>query len=461
MKPVVAIVGRPNAGKSTLFNRITETRDALVDSTPGVTRDRRYGSATFRDVGFTLIDTGGFYSSASDIFADKTRSQIRYAMEDADAIIALFDGTQGVSPHDHDIMEMLRGASCPVIYAVNKMDNLRREEAISDFYAFGIDEVWPVSAEHGHGVYELLEKLVALLPASEAEEAVEPIRMAIVGRPNVGKSSLINRITGEERVIVSDIPGTTRDAIDTLVTVNDRPYRIVDTAGIRRRGRVDEKLEKYAVIKAMDAIARCDIALVMIDAADGIVEQDIKIAGYAHEKGRASIFLLNKWDLVEKDEGTFRQYKDDLNHAASYMSYAPFLTLSAKTGRRVPKIFDAVEDVYKQFSFRCATGPLNRIIMDATERTEPSLFRGRRLKFYYATQVSTKPPTFVCFVNYPEGVHFSYQRYLVNRIREALKLDKVPVRLVFRKREGSSNRPAKGKLRPKKTGRKPVKKRGR
>ena len=460
MKPVVAIVGRPNAGKSTLFNRLTKTRDALVDSAPGVTRDRHYGQASFNDVDFTVIDTGGFYFSDSDRFVQKTHDQVRYAIADADAIIALFDGAQGVSPYDHDIMELLRTTSKPVIFTANKMDHIKREESLADFYAFGIDEVLPISAEHGHGIYELMEKVVAVLPETGAEEISEPIRVAIVGRPNVGKSSLINRISGEDRMIVSEVPGTTRDAIDTMVEVNHRRYRIVDTAGIRKKSRVSERLEKYAVVKAMDAIERCDIALIMIDAADGIVEQDIKIAGYAYEKGRACIFLLNKWDLVEKDDNTFKQYKEELKTHASYMHYTPFLTISALTGRRVPKIFETIEAVYEQFTHRIATGPLNRIIQDATSQTEPSLHRGRRLKFFYATQIAEKPPTIACYVNYPEGVHFSYQRYLVNRLRESMGLDKVPIRLFLRKRGGEATHPRRKKKLSQKTGKKRDKRHG-
>ncbi len=460
MKPVVAIVGRPNAGKSTLFNRLTRTRDALVDSVAGVTRDRHYGSASFNNVDFTVIDTGGFYFSDSDQFVQKTHDQVRYAITDADAIIALFDGAQGISPHDHDIVDLLRTTTKPVFFAVNKMDHIKREDSLADFYSFGIEEVFPVSAEHGHGIYELLEKVVGALPQSAPEENGEAIRLAIIGRPNVGKSSLVNRILGEERVIVSEVPGTTRDAIDTRVEVNGQKYLLIDTAGIRRKAKVHEKLEKYAVVKAMDAIARCDVALILIDAADGIVEQDIKIAGYAYEKGRACIFLLNKWDLVEKGDHTFKKYKEDLQYQASYMSYAPFLTISALTGRRVPKIFEAIETVYTQFSHQSATGPLNRIIQNATEQTEPSMFRGRRLKFFYATQIATKPPTFVCFVNYPEGVHFSYQRYLVNRIRESLGLDKVPIRLFLRKRGGEATHPRRKKKHLTKPGKKQEKRQG-
>lgn len=456
MKPIVAIVGRPNAGKSTLFNRLTKTRDAIVDSTPGVTRDRHYGSANFNGVDFTVIDTGGFYFADVDPFMQKTHDQVRLAIEDADVIIALFDGTQGPSPYDHDIMDLLRTTARPVVFAVNKIDHVKREENLQEFYAFGIDTLFPVAAEHGHGIYELLEEVVGLLPESAAEAATEPVRLAIVGRPNVGKSSLINQITGQERAIVSDTPGTTRDAIDTHVEISGKPYLLIDTAGIRRRGRVSQKLEKYAVVKSMEAISRCDIALIMIDSADGIVEQDIRIAGYAYEKGRACIFLLNKWDLVEKDDHVFKKYKDDLRAEAAYMAYAPFLTISASTGKRVPKIFEVVDAVYEQFSTRVSTGPLNRIFSDATEQNEPSMFRGRRLKFFYATQISTKPPTFVCFVNYPEGVHFSYQRYLVNRLRDALGFDKVPIRLFFRKRGGDASRLSQ-RVKPSK---KPLKRKG-
>lgn len=433
MKPVVAIVGRPNAGKSTFFNRLTRSKDALVDDVPGVTRDRHYGSVSWNGIDFTVIDTGGFYFADADAFSEKTHAQVRFAVADADAIIVLFDGAQGVSPYDRDMVELLRTVTVPVFFTVNKIDTDAREPNLYEFYSLGIEALYSISAEHGHGIMELLDRVTEVLPATAAEPAAEPIRLGIIGRPNVGKSSLVNRITGEERAIVSDVPGTTRDAIDTPFEINGRSYILIDTAGIRRKSKVNEKLEKFAIIKALDTLARCDIALIMIDADAGITEQDIRIAGYAFEKGRACIFLLNKWDLVEKDDKTFTRYKENLRDEAKYLNFAPILTISAKTGRRIPKIFEIVETVFDQYARRIGTGPLNRIITEATEQTEPSMFRGRRLKFYYTTQTGTRPPTFVCFVNYPEGVHFSYQRYLINQIREATGLDSVPVRLLLRK----------------------------
>ncbi|MGM0452292.1 MAG: ribosome biogenesis GTPase Der [Thermodesulfobacteriota bacterium] len=446
MKPVIAIVGRPNAGKSTFFNRITRSKDALVDDFAGVTRDRHYGSVTWDDVACSVIDTGGFYFSDKGEFSQKTHGQVRCAIEDADAIIVLFDGAQGVTPFDRDMVELLRSAEVPVYYTVNKIDNAGREENIYDFYNLGIETIYSISAEHNLGINTLMDNVVAAFPAGKSDAAPdEPIRVGIVGRPNVGKSSLINRILGEERVIVSEVPGTTRDAIDTPCEVNGRNYLLIDTAGIRRKARVKHKLEKYAVIKAIDSLDRCDVALIVIDAADGLSEQDVKIAGYAYEKGCACIFLLNKWDLVEKNDKTFAAYKDSIRHEAKYLHFAPLLTISAKTGRRVPKIFEFIDAVYRQYTHRVATGPLNRIVTAATEQTEPPLFRGRRLKFFYATQTGVKPPTFVCFVNHPEGVHFSYRRYLVNQLRAATGIDLVPIRLYLRKRSEAENRPRRPK----------------
>lgn len=441
MKPIIAIVGRPNAGKSTLFNKMTRTRDAIVDNFPGVTRDRHYGSMNWNEREFTVIDTGGFYFSDTDEFSEKTHEQVGYAIADADAIIVLFDGTQGVSPFDRDMVELLRGIDRPVFYAVNKMDTDRREDLIYDFFSMGIDPIYSISAEHGHGVGDLLDRITEKLPESTGEPDTEPIRVAIVGRPNVGKSSLVNRILGEERVMVSDIPGTTRDAIDTPFTFNGRSYLLIDTAGIRRKAKVSRKLEKFAIIKALDSLERCDIALIMIDAAEGLSEQDIRIAGYAFERGCACIFLFNKWDLVEKEDGTLKSIKENLRDQAKFLNFAPMLTVSAKTGRRIPKIFEFIDTVYAQYTSRIGTGPLNRIFADATGHTEPPMFHGRRLKFFYAAQTGTKPPTFVCFVNSPEGVHFSYQRYLINRVREATGLDMVPIRLLLRKRSGAEDRP--------------------
>jgi GTP-binding protein len=440
MKPVVAIVGRPNAGKSTLFNRITRTKDALVDDSPGVTRDRHYGSATWNDVDFSLIDTGGFSSDDGDFFSSLSRDQVHQALSDSDAIILLFDGKSGFSPFDSELMDIIRTLSCPVFYTVNKIDGYEKEVNLNDFYALGIASLYPVSAEHGYGVPDLLDSLVSSLPVSPAEESQGAIKISVIGRPNVGKSSLINQILGENRVIVSEVAGTTRDSIDTECNVNGISYLLIDTAGIRRKKQVYEKIEKISIIKALRSIERCDIALIVIDAHDGITEQDIKIAGYAYERGCGCIFLLNKWDIVEKDHKTLNRFVEKLRMEAKFLGFTPAMPVSALTGKRVPQIFDLVNTVYEQFTTRIATAPLNKIFERSTNRTEPSLYRGRRLKFFYATQISDKPPTFISFVNFPEGIHFSYQRYLINQIRQATGLDKTPVRLFFRKRDESLKR---------------------
>jgi GTP-binding protein len=438
MKPIVAIVGRPNVGKSTLFNRITRTKDALVDDHPGVTRDRHYAEAVWDEREFILIDTGGY--AGSDALAGRIREQVARAIADADAVIFLLDGKYGLLPLDRDILDLLRPLPKPVFYAVNKIDGAEQEIRIAEFYRLGIDTLYPVSAEHGYGLSELLQDLAAALPKTENGPAGDPseatIRLAVVGRPNVGKSSLINRILGEERVLVSELPGTTRDAIDTFCRVRGRPYLLIDTAGIRRKGRVSDKLEKFSIIKALRSLDRCDVALIVLDAAEGITEQDITVAGYAFERGCGCVLLLNKWDLVEKDNRTLRRYADNLKDQAKFLQFAPVQTVSALTGLRVVKMFEQVNAVYQQYTERIGTGVLNRIIEAAVERTPPALHRGRRIKIYYATQVSTRPPTFLCFVNYPEAVHFSYQRYLVNRIREETGLNLTPIRLFFRKREG-------------------------
>ncbi|MDA3898673.1 MAG: ribosome biogenesis GTPase Der [Desulfobacteraceae bacterium] len=440
MRPVVAIVGRPNAGKSTFFNRITRTKDALVDNFPGVTRDRHYGTCTWNDIEFSVIDTGGFSTGDDDNFSSLSRDQVHQAISDSDAVILLLDGKGGVSPFDTELIKILRDLSCPVFYAVNKIDSYEKEDNINEFYSLGIDTFYPVSAEHGYGIPDFLDTLVSTFPASVTEEDTDTIKIAIIGRPNVGKSSLTNRLLGENRVIVSDIPGTTRDSIDTACEFNGRQYLLIDTAGIRRKKQVSEKIEKISIIKALQSIERCDIALILIDAHEGVTDQDVKIAGYAFERGCGCIFLLNKWDLVEKDDKTLKRFTENLRMAAKFLSFTPVLTLSALTGKRVPKIFDVVNKVYDQYTTRISTGPLNKIFERATSRTEPSMFQGRRIKFFYATQITTKPPTFVSFVNVPDGIHFSYQRYLINQIREGSGLDQTPVRLFFRKRHETSNR---------------------
>ena len=442
MKPIVAIIGRPNVGKSTLFNRITRTKDALVDDFPGVTRDRHYGDATWNNIDFTLVDTGGF--TEGDDFADQIRYQVRQAIDDADVILLLLDGREGVSPFDRDILDLLRSVEKPIFYAVNKIDGVEQEIYLSDFYQLGLEKLYPVSAEHRYGLTDLLDELSGALSASAAgaaqKQAEDRIKIAVVGRPNVGKSSLINRILGQDRLLVSDIPGTTRDAIDSICTMNGKSYLLVDTAGIRRKGKVSRKLEKFSIIKALRSLDRCDVALMVIDASEGITDQDISIAGYAYDRGCGCIMLLNKWDLVEKDSNTVKDYYERLHDQAKFLGFAPAMTISALTGQRVTKIFKLVDEVYEQYTRRISTGRLNRILEKAIEKNTPSLHRGKRIKFYYAAQISTRPPTIVCFVNYPRAVHFSYKRYLLNQLREDSGLGKTPIRLLFRQREGKHAR---------------------
>jgi GTP-binding protein len=438
MKPIVAIVGRPNVGKSTLFNRITRTKDALVDNFPGVTRDRHYADARWNDVEFTLVDTGGF--TTGDDFADEIRFQVHQAIADADIIILLLDGKEGMSPFDREIVDNLRSVDKPIFYAVNKIDGAEQEVSLADFYQLGLKTLYPLSAEHRYGVSDLLDDVVdaqtgfVTKPIEGHRRGI--IRLAVVGRPNVGKSSLINRILGEKRLLVSDIPGTTRDAIDSAWEMNGRSYRLIDTAGIRRKGKVHRKLEKYSIIKALRSLDRCDVALIVMDAAEGVTDQDISVAGYAFERGCGCILLLNKWDLVTKDSKTAKIYYERLRQQAKFLNFAPAMTISALTGLRVRKIFKQVDEVYDQYARRISTGELNRCLDRAIERNEPSLHRGKRIKFYYGAQTSVKPPTIVCFVNYPQAVHFSYKRYLINQFREETGLDKTPIRIIFRQRAG-------------------------
>lgn len=436
MKPVVAIIGRPNVGKSTLFNRITRRRDAIVDNRPGVTRDRHYGEALWQERAFILVDTGGFVSGDSDHFAASIRYQVEQAVTQADAVILVLDGKAGISPFDRDLLGWLRTLDQTVFYAVNKIDGPAQEDQLFEFYALGVETLYPLSAEHGYGVPDFMDDLVEALPAAAEETDQKHIRIALVGRPNVGKSSLLNRLVGQERVLVSDTPGTTRDAVDTLCEHRGRSYRLIDTAGIRRKAKVDLKLEKFSIIKALQSLERCDVALVLLDAGQGITEQDIKVAGYANERGCGTLFVVNKWDLADKKTITPRKFELQLRDAAKFLPYAPVITVSALTGQRINKIFPLVNQIYGQYTTRIPTGQINRIMTDATARTEPPLHKGRRLKFYYTTQISERPPTFISFVNFPGAVHFSYARYLVNQIRAESGLDKVPLRLYFRQRTG-------------------------
>ncbi len=440
MKPVVALVGRPNVGKSTLFNRITRTRKALVDDFPGVTRDRHYADAVWNEKEFTLVDTGGFLLSDDDLFASEIRQHVEIAVNEADIVLFVLDGKAGLSPFDRDLADILRRSQKTVFYLINKIENASQTYNIPEFYSLGIDKFYPVSAEHGIGVDELLNQVIDRLPNYEFDgsysDEKREICIAVAGRPNVGKSSLINKLFGEHRLMVSEQAGTTRDSVALTIEHGVTRFKLIDTAGIRRKGKVTEKIEKYSIIKSLQSLDECDVALILIDASEGITDQDITIAGYAQDRGCGAIFLLNKWDIVDSDEKNQKKFMESLRMQAKFLSFAPAMTISALTGLRTHKIFDMIESVYDEYCHRINTGLLNRIIEDAVFRTEPPLHKGKRLKFYYATQVSVKPPTIVCFVNYPDAVHFSYKRYLLNQIREVAELEKTPINLYFRERTG-------------------------
>lgn len=439
MKPVVALVGRPNVGKSTLFNRITRKKDAIVDDMPGVTRDRHFSDAEWEGKSFILVDTGGFLSNDEDSFAAHIRAQVSLALEDADLVVLVLDGKSGLSYYDRDLLLLLRERGKKFFCVVNKIDGERQEVNLHDFYALSIEEPFPISAEHGYGFSDFMDELTREMPFSDEEEEEDeggPIRVAVVGRPNAGKSTLINKLLGEERMVVSDVPGTTRDSIDSLVDFQGKSYLFIDTAGIRRKAKVNERVEKFSVIKALQSLERCHVALIMLDASEGVTDQDVRVAGYASDRGCACIFVLNKWDLLPSEEKDVKRFKEMLAMEAKFLSFAPALTISALTGLRVGKIFETVDAVYAQYIFRASTGQVNRIIEDATNRTEPSLHNGKRIKFYFASQIRTGPPTFAIVSNYPDAIHFSYKRYLTNQIREALSLDLAPIRLRFKERSG-------------------------
>lgn len=436
MKKVVALFGRPNVGKSTLFNRITRTRDAIVDDMPGVTRDRNYGDAKWGDKEFILVDTGGFLTKDTDSFAGDIKNQLEKAMDDCDIIVLVLDGKFGLSSYDSDLLAMLRGVDKPKFYIVNKIDGPEKDDLIYDFYKLGITPFYPVSGEHGYGISNFMNDLLKEIPDAKKEDDKSVINIALVGKPNAGKSSLINKILGDNRMLVSDVPGTTRDSIDTKFRYNDQDYLLIDTAGIRRKSKVNKKIEKFSIIKALKSLERCDIALILIDSKEGVTEQDVKIAGYAEERGCGAIFILNKWDLIEKEPKIQKKYEEDIRFLAPFLSYAPIMSISAKTGKRVHKVFDLIDKIYKEYSTRISTSDVNLIIENAIERNTPPYHKNRRLKFYYSTQVSASPPTFVSFVNHPDGVHFSYKRFLINQIRRALKLEYTPIVLNLRKRKG-------------------------
>ena len=435
MKPVIAIVGRPNVGKSTLFNRIVRRKKAIVGDEPGITRDRNYAEAEWDGGVFLLIDTGGFEPGVNDEVALHIHQQVQLAIEEADLIIFLVDGKEGLTPTDIDIAKRLREVNKPVLHVINKIDGERQEEKIYDFYRIGVENLYPISAQHGRGIGDLLDEALSLLPpSSEIRYNESLVKIAVLGRPNVGKSSLVNRILGNERVIVSEKPGTTRDAIDTPLKIGEKEYLLIDTAGIRRKGRISRQLEKYSVVEALKSIDRCDVAIILIDAKEGITEQDAKIAGLAHDKGRASVLVVNKWDLIEKDSYTIYKYTEDIRYNLKFIRYAPIIFVSALTGQRALKIIDLVDRVAEQYQRRVPTSELNRVFEEVILSNPPPMYRNKELKLYYTTQVSIKPPTFVIFVNYPEGIHFSYERYIVNKIRENFEFDGTPVRVFFRKR---------------------------
>lgn len=434
-KPLVAIVGRPNVGKSTLFNRLIGRKLAIVEDTPGVTRDRIYGDAEWLTHSFTLIDTGGIEPSSEDQIAVQMRRQAELAIETCDVILFLVDGRDGMTSADEEVAAMLRKSNKPVVLGVNKLDAPKYNDAVYEFYSLGLGEPIVLSAGQGIGIGDLLDAICSHFDSVEIEPDESVINIAVCGRPNVGKSSLVNALLGENRVIVSDVPGTTRDAIDTPFTRDGRNYLLVDTAGIRRKRAIeDASIERYSVIRSLAAVRKADVVLFVCDATEGLSEQDVKIAGYVHEEGKPSIILVNKWDLVEKDTYTVETFKKDMGVSLNFMPYVSYLFISAKTGQRVSKILSMVNEVYEQSIRRVPTGTLNDVVNEAVSMKEPPSQNGRRLKLYYATQVAVQPPTFVIFVNDTDLMHFSYERYLENYFRKAFGFAGTPIRIYFRNR---------------------------
>jgi len=452
-KPIVAIVGRPNVGKSTLFNRLVGRRVAIVEDIPGTTRDRLYADTEWNGVPFTLVDTGGLelfegrpeeevqpLAVASAQYIEAIRAQVEMAIAEADVIIFVVDVKDGITAADEDVADLLRRCQKPVVLAANKADNDERREAAVEFYQLGLGDPIPVSAIHGLGIGDLMDEVIKHLPKVEEEEESEAVRIAIVGRPNVGKSSLLNRLLGQERVIVSEIPGTTRDAIDTYLEWEGYPIVLIDTAGIRRRGRVEPGLEKYSVLRALKAISRADVSLLLIDGAEGVTAQDAHIAGYIIDEAKSVVVVINKWDLVPQKPGIRDEYAAAVRHELRFLDYVPILFISAKTGYGVEEVIPTALRVQEERLVRIPTGRLNQIIRDAVMRHAPPSKAGKRLKIYYVTQASVAPPTFVFFVNDPDLVHFSYQRYLENAIRKHYPFLGTPLKLVFRERKKSGPR---------------------
>ncbi|EAG6100103.1 ribosome biogenesis GTPase Der [Listeria monocytogenes] len=434
-KPVVAIVGRPNVGKSTIFNRIVGERVSIVEDVPGVTRDRIYNSAEWLGKEFNIIDTGGIDLS-DEPFLEQIRAQAEIAIDEADVIIFITNGREGVTDADEQVAKILYRSNKPIVLAINKVDNPEMRDQIYDFYSLGFGEPYPISGSHGLGLGDMLDAVRAHFPKEEGEEYPDDtVKFSLIGRPNVGKSSILNALLGEDRVIVSDIAGTTRDAIDTTYTFDGQDYVMIDTAGMRKRGKVYESTEKYSVLRAMRAIERSDVVLVVINAEEGIREQDKRIAGYAHDAGRAIIIVVNKWDAINKDEKTINVWTEDIREQFQFLSYAPIVFVSAKTKQRLNNLFPLINQVSDNHSLRVQSSMLNDVISDAVAMNPSPMDKGKRLKIFYTTQVAVKPPTFVVFVNDPELMHFSYERFLENRIREAFPFEGTPIRVIARKRK--------------------------
>ena len=435
-KPIVAIVGRPNVGKSTLFNKISGSRISIVEDTPGVTRDRIYNDIEWNGRALTLVDTGGIEPRVDDMMLGYMREQAQTAIETADVIVFMVDVTTGVTASDRDVATMLMKSHKPLILCVNKVDSVGElPMEYYEFYELGIDgDPIPVSSVHGTGTGDLLDRIVELCPDTEAEEEDDSIKVAVIGKPNAGKSSIINKILGENRLIVSNIAGTTRDAIDTAFENEFGRYTFIDTAGIRRQSKVNDRIEKFSVLRSKAAVERADVCLILIDGTEGLTEQDERIAGLAHEAGKPSVIVVNKWDAVEKDNGTVKAFEDKIRTGLAYMSYAPIMFVSAKTGQRVGKLFELINRIYEQSCMRISTGMLNDVLSDAVMRVQPPTDKGRRLKIYYITQTSVKPPVFVIFCNDAELFHFSYQRYIENQIREVFGFYGTPIVITVRQR---------------------------
>ena len=436
MKPIVAIVGRPNVGKSTLFNKIAGKRISIVEDTPGITRDRIYADAEWSGHEFTLIDTGGIEPAATDTILSQMRDQAELAVDMADVILFLVNIRDGMTAADNDVSAMLRKCGKPVILVCNKVDSPGKPPMeMYEFYNLGIGDPVPISSIHGLGVGDLLDEVIKMLPEDDSEDDLEgAIKVAVIGKPNAGKSSLINRILGENRVIVSDIAGTTRDAIDSIYEKDGKKYVLIDTAGMRKRGKINEVVERYSVVRALAAVDRADACVIMVDASEGLTEQDTKIAGYAHESGKASVIAVNKWDIIEKETNTMKNFQLRLKEGFNFMMYAPSVFISAKTGQRVDELFGVIDSIVEENSKRISTGLLNDVINEAIAMVQPPSDKGKRLKIYYATQASVKPPTFVLFVNNAELAHYSYIRYLENQLRARFGFEGTPIKFIIREK---------------------------